>query len=95
MHNEAGWDWDAEDLLLAGERLFNLKRLINLRLCNSADDDTLPQRFLNEPRPSGGAEGVLPDLDLILEDYYHARNWTPAGVPTPERLAVLGLESQA
>ena len=81
-------------MLETGERLFNLKRLINLRLGVTAADDTLPQRFLNEPRPSGGAEGVLPDLDLMLDEYYQARGWTPGGVPTPERLAALGLAEE-
>jgi len=84
-----GWDWTAEDLLRTGERLFNLKRLINLRLGITRADDTLPRRVLTEPRPSGGAAGVLPDLDLMLEEYYRVRGWTPEGVPTPERLAAL------
>jgi aldehyde:ferredoxin oxidoreductase len=85
------WNWSADDLLQTGERLFNLKRLINLRLGVTRTDDTLPQRLLAEPRPSGGAAGVLPDLDPMLEEYYRARGWTQAGVPTAERLAALGL----
>ena len=48
-------------------------------------------RLLSEPRPSGGAEGVVPDLGLMLEEYYAARGWTPEGAPSPERLAELGL----
>ncbi len=88
-----GWGWTAADLLTTGERLFNLKRLINLRLGVTAADDTLPRRFLEEPRPSGGAAGVLPDLKAMLADYYRVRGWTPQGVPTAERLATLGLES--
>jgi aldehyde:ferredoxin oxidoreductase len=87
----AGWDWTATDVLHTGERLFTLKRLINLRLGITAADDTLPRRFLAEPRPSGGAGGVLPDLDLMLEDYYRLRDWTPQGAPSQDRLARLGL----
>ena len=86
-----GWNWTAQDLLLTGERLCNLKRLINLRLGITRADDTLPRRLLAEPRPSGGAQGVLPDLDRMLEEYYSARGWMPDGVPSPERLAILGL----
>jgi aldehyde:ferredoxin oxidoreductase len=88
-----GWDWTAGDLLRTGERLCNLKRLINLRLGITSADDTLPDRLLTEPRPSGGAQGVLPDLGTMLEEYYNARGWTPEGVPSPERLAMLGLSS--
>jgi aldehyde:ferredoxin oxidoreductase len=86
-----GWDWTADEVLHTGERLFNLKRLINLRLGVTRADDTLPQRFLADPRPSGAAEGVLPDLDLMLEDYYRIRGWTPEGAPSAERLAALEL----
>lgn len=52
------------------ERPFNLKRLIKVRLGVSAKDDTLRQRLLTHPRPSGKAKGVLPDLDLMLRGYY-------------------------
>ena len=87
----AGWGWTAEDLLQTGERLFNLKRLINLRLGITRADDTLPQRLLTEPRPTGGAAGVLPDLDSMLAEYYRVRGWTPEGAPSAERLEALGL----
>jgi aldehyde:ferredoxin oxidoreductase len=86
-----GWEWTAGDLLETGERLFNLKRLINLRLGITRADDTLPQRFLAEPRPSGMAAGVLPDLEGMLEEYYQVRGWTPDGIPSPDRLAALDL----
>lgn len=87
-----GWSWTAGDVMHTGERLFNLKRLINLRFGIGRADDRLPARFLSEPRPSGAAQGVIPDLDLMLGDYYRARGWTPEGVPSPERLSALGLE---
>ncbi|MEJ2211748.1 MAG: aldehyde ferredoxin oxidoreductase family protein [Anaerolineae bacterium] len=87
-----GWDWTVDELLATGERLFSLKRLINGRLGVTAADDALPPRLLHEPRPSGSAAGVLPDLDLMLADYYALRGWAADGLPTAERLAALGLE---
>ena len=86
-----GWDWTADDLMHAGERLFNLKRLINLRLGVTSADDTLPRRFLTEPRPSGTAAGHLPDLERMLKQYYELRGWDAEGEPTQERLEELGL----
>jgi len=86
-----GWGWDSGDLIRAGERIFNLKRLINLRLGVTGADDTLPRRLLTHPRPSGSAAGVLPDLKPMLEEYYQLRGWTAAGVPTEEKLRDLGL----
>jgi aldehyde:ferredoxin oxidoreductase len=86
-----GWDWSADDLMQAGERIFNLKRLVNLRLGVTRADDTLPDRFLTEPRPSGSAAGVLPDLERMLPLYYELRGWDAEGRPTTERLQALGL----
>lgn len=88
-----GWNWTADDLMTTGERLFNLKRLLNARRGVTGQGDTLPYRLLNEPRPSGGAEGVLPDLEAQLTEYYQVRGWTAEGEPTPERLAALDLAS--
>jgi aldehyde:ferredoxin oxidoreductase len=84
-----GWDWTADDLVRVGERLFNLKRLINLRLGVTRADDTLPCRFLTEPRSSGTAAGVLPDLERMLPVYYELRGWDAEGRPTQERLEAL------
>lgn len=87
-----GWQWDTADILAAGDRIFQLKRLINLRLGITAADDTLPRRFLEEPRPSGSAAGNLPDLKVLLPAYYTLRGWDERGVPRPERLQALGLD---
>ena len=86
-----GWDWDTDDLIHAGERLFNLKRMINVRLGITRADDTLPRRLLTHARPTGSAAGVLPDLETMLEEYYQLRGWTAEGVPTEEKLHDLGL----
>lgn len=93
VNQALGWGWTAEDVYRTGERIFNLKRLINLRFGITASDDTLPERFLKEPRPSGSAAGSLPDLESMLAEYYAERGWDPAtGAPKAERLAALGLE---
>lgn len=86
-----GWDWATQDVLDAGDRIFQLKRLINLRLGVTAADDRLPARFTTEPRPTGGAAGVLPDMAVMLPIYYEMRGWDASGAPSPERLAWLGI----
>jgi aldehyde:ferredoxin oxidoreductase len=91
VNSATGWTWNVDDLIRVGERLFNLKRLINLRLGISGAEDRLPHRFLAEPRPSGTAAGVLPDLDRMLPLYYELRGWDAGGRPTGERLRRLAL----
>ena len=86
-----GWDWDTDDLIRTGERLFNLKRMINVLLGITRADDTLPRRLLTHARPSGSAAGVLPDLEAMLAEYYQLRGWTAEGIPTDEKLRDLGL----
>jgi aldehyde:ferredoxin oxidoreductase len=90
-----GWDWTVEELLTTGERLFNLKRLINQRLGVTAADDTLPRRLRTEPRPSGSAAGVLPDVEGMLAEYYKLRGWNKDGAPTQERMEALGIQNPA
>lgn len=91
VNSALGWDWTPEEVLTTGDRLFQLKRLINLRLGITAADDVLPARLVTEPRPSGHAAGVLPDMELMLPVYYELRDWDEEGVPRQERLAELGL----
>jgi aldehyde:ferredoxin oxidoreductase len=93
INRAMGWTWSGQDVLDAGARLFNFKRAINTRLGVSRKDDVLPIRLTTEPRPTGSAAGVLPDLELMLQDYYRLRAWDENGVPTRE--AMLPVRSKA
>jgi len=85
-----GWDIDGPELVRAGERIFNLQRLIDARLGVTMADDVLPARLAAEARPDGGSAGVLPDMPLIMEEYYATRGWID-GMPAPPKLLELGL----
>ena len=91
-----GYEMTPEELGLVGERINTLARLINIREGLSRKDDTLPWKVMNEPvpddGPSKGAVVTQAELDLMLDDYYAARGWTPEGVPTKNLLTKLGLE---
>lgn len=86
-----GWDFGVKDLLTAGERIYNAKRLFNVKLAIRRKDDTLPEWFLSHPKKEGGSKGNLPPLDHMLDDYYKARSWDRDGVPTSGKLKELGL----
>ena len=91
LRGATGWDLALEDLTTIGERIWNLKRAFNVRLGLTAANDRLP-RLLLEPLSDGGAAGSIPDLDLMLREYYQVRGWDPTtGRPTPEKLRELGL----
>jgi aldehyde:ferredoxin oxidoreductase len=92
MTSITGYEYEVQDLQLAGERIWNLERLFNIRMGFSHEDDTLPPRFLNEPLKEGGSAGHIVHLDEMLAEYYRFRGWTEAGVPTPKKIAELGLK---
>lgn len=71
----------ANDVLLAGERIYNLERYYNNLAGFREGSDTLPQRFLDEPSNSKGSEGEVCELDQMLEEYYRVRGWENGVVP--------------
>ena len=86
-----GWDLDGNGVLKAGERIWNLERLFNLREGFTRADDTLPERLLTEPMPEGPNKGTVHKLGDLLPEYYKVRGWDENGVPTGEKKAELGL----
>ena len=86
-----GESWTTEDLVTAGERIWNLERTFNLAAGVGSDQDTLPKRLLTEPVRQGAAKGQVHRLGELLPEYYAERGWSEAGVPTPAKLASLGL----
>jgi aldehyde:ferredoxin oxidoreductase len=80
-----------EEFLKTGERIFNLKRMYNVRCGISRKDDTLPARFLTLKHEGEGLNPNLPPLGELLYDYYKFRGWNEDGIPTPGKLKELGL----
>jgi aldehyde:ferredoxin oxidoreductase len=56
-------------------------RRFNLREGITAKDDTLPQRFFDEPLGKEGKTIGRGELDQMLRDYYALRGWDARGVP--------------
>jgi len=80
-----------EEILKAGERIWNLERMFNIKAGFTAADDTLPPRLLKEPLQSGPAKGKVVDLEKMLPEYYEVRGWGADGVPTAEKLQDLSI----
>jgi len=82
----------ASELQRIGERIYNLERMINLKLGFTGKDDTLPQRFLKEAKKIADKGEFVVDLDTMLKEYYEYRKWDENGIPTKEKLKELDLE---
>jgi len=91
LESATGAGYDKESLLRAGERIWNQERLFNLKAGFTKDDDTLPNRILKEPMPTGPAKGHVVELKPMLAEYYHVRGWDENGVITMDKLTDLGL----
>jgi aldehyde:ferredoxin oxidoreductase len=76
-----------DDFMKIGERSFTLKRALNRSWGTSSRDDNLPKRLL-EPQ-DGGTQRHVPDLGLMLKEYYEIRGWMPDGEPSEEKLKEL------
>ncbi len=61
-----GWDVDTNELLTAGERLINAKRLYNLARGVTSEDDILPPRLMQPQAQGCVAEGVV--LEAVAPD---------------------------
>lgn len=88
-----GWDVSMEELIQTGERITNLKRLHNIRFGLKKQDDGLPRRLTAERRGTGGSADNLPDINTMLKEYYEYRGWSDSGLPLPETVKKLELET--
>jgi aldehyde:ferredoxin oxidoreductase len=86
---------NAEKLLEAGERVNNLVRLFNLREGLTAEQDTLPARFVTEPLPDGPRCGATVDVSEMVQTYYKLRGWSDDGKPTRELLDRLEIATES
>ena len=85
----AGQDLTTESLLQAGDRIWNLERMFNLKAGVGPEQDKLPRRLLAEPISSGPCKGHVHRLPELLPEYYKERGWDEKGLPTEEKLAQL------
>jgi len=93
MYNAVVGDiYTDETLLEAGERIWNLEKLFNIREGIDSKEDKLPKRLLEVPIQNGPSKGEIHRLDILLPEYYAVRGWDEDGIPTEETLKKLGLE---
>ncbi len=89
-----GWDYTTVEALKQGERVATMSRVFNLREGLTAADDHLPKRFFN-PTPRGALKNtpINPDaMNQAIHMFYNKMGWdSETGVPTPEKLADLGI----
>ncbi|WP_254766931.1 aldehyde ferredoxin oxidoreductase family protein [Salinilacihabitans rarus] len=87
-----GRDVTEDELMEAGKRIYNLERYYNNLVGFDGDDDSLPERFLEDGvRGQGASEGEYCELEEMKEEYYEHRGWVDGVVPD-EKLDELGID---
>jgi len=96
LNYATGFTHTVKSYLQAGERIWNLIRLFNLREGLDTKEDTLPPRILQEAFTQGQVKDVVmtkENYDACLQEYYSLRGWNSQGIPTRNKLNELGLQN--
>lgn len=88
LRNATGFEHTVESIYIAGERMYTLKRMYDIKCGVTSKDDTLPEIVLQPVE--GGSAGNVPDVQKQVSEYYEYRKW-PDGIPSREKLEELGL----
>ncbi|MGQ9723565.1 MAG: aldehyde ferredoxin oxidoreductase C-terminal domain-containing protein, partial [Candidatus Jordarchaeum sp.] len=98
-----GFETSPEELTKAGERIWNLQRIINVKAGFTRQDDRFPDKWF-EPVEDEGKNYQMMDYfrktiitreiaESFLDGYYDERGWDlETGRPTEKKLKQLGLE---
>lgn len=90
MYREAvGSDESDEEILLKGERIWNLEKKFNQ--VAGVEKDTLPPRLLREKLPEGPAKDKVSELETMLAEYYEVRGWNADGTVPENKYQELGM----
>lgn len=83
----SGREITLEQLLTLSNDIYNLTRLINVKLGVSRKDDTVPYKVCESPALTGPNAGKTIDrkaFEKILSLYYKKRGWDENGIPSSE-----------
>lgn len=104
--NTTGFQMDGKHLKQAGERAWNLLKLLNVREGFSREKDVFPKSWFRPLKDQGSnlvlqdyygrKELTLEDLDQLLNDYYEEHGWCiPHGIPKENKVKELQLQNEA
>jgi len=102
-----GIELSPEEMMAAGERAWNLIKVLNVKEGFTREHDTYPKKWVQPLEKPSGEKIYLrnayddrtltaDDLERLKDDYYQERGWEVArGIPTREKLISLGLGNVA
>ena len=94
VNHVTGFDYSLDEVCRLGRRTWFLKRGLANLLGARVADDRLPPRLL-QPLPGGPTAGSVPDIDLMLREFYQLRGLDADGLPRRAVLEELDLADLA
>jgi len=93
LNSASGLNYNLEEFIKVGEKLWNLERLFNIGAGMTKKDDQLPSRCFDPlPLKDGETRMKREDFEDMLKEYYSLRGWDTNGVPTKAKLKTLGID---
>lgn len=94
VNHVTGFDYTLEDVMKIGRRVWYLKRGLTNLFGARAKEDRLPKRLMT-PMEEGPSEGSVPDMEMMLKEFYEMRELDEDGIPRKAVLLDLGLDKLA
>jgi len=90
-----GWDLAADEYLIIGERIVNIRKMFNAREGLMAADQKLNERALGKPPLSKGPlKGITLDMENLQKEFFEIVGWeNPGGGPSQAKMKELGIAS--
>ena len=92
-----GLHFTPTEIKRTGERIYTLERLMIAGEGISRSEDTLPERYFEEPIPEGPSKGEVvsrEEFSRMLDEYYRLHGWDEEGIPKKKTLERLGLSNE-
>ena len=90
VNHVTGFDYTLDEVVKRGRRIWYIKRGLSNFFGAGKENDRLPKRLLTAIE-TGPTAGSLPDMDLMLKEFYELRGFNDEGVPGRKVLEELGL----
>ena len=95
FNSVVGLNWEIDDMMKAGRRIFYLQRLMNHRYGLRAEDDKISSRLLT-PAVDGAPEGIEIEFEKMKTQFYELMDLDlETGIPSRKTLIDYNLETEA
>jgi aldehyde:ferredoxin oxidoreductase len=94
VNHVTGFEYTVDEVTGIGRRVWYMKRGLSNLFGARAEHDRLPERLLTRME-SGPTAGSVPDMELMLREFYGLRGINENGIPRKKVLKDLGLHELA